>query len=291
MGVFDSVKAKITGAQKGLSDINSITGGVGDIVGTATKGTVDTVLNNSAVKNGLGLLNQANNLYQNVTGLIGAAKSFLNDPYQVVPNPLLGGYSRKEVQKLTDKAIKTAYAKNNLFLVRLQDPNYYFNNEAIDEDNNFLDLFAMGVSYNPIAITGDTVKLGLLHGDNIQQSERVEIRMTFFDDAVGSIKQYLMFKKNKMVSKDGTGIVPIDYAITITIIQLNQMAGAIDIGFGEKKKRIGFFSEDELIKQSLFKQTYHVRLSTLDIDLNKREDSLQELQVTFTEIDPFMRVE
>ena len=33
-----------------------------------------------------------------------------------------------------------------------------------------------------------------------------------------------------------------------------------------------------------------MRVSTLDIDLNKREDSLQELQVTLTEVDPFMSV-
>ena len=31
-----------------------------------------------------------------------------------------------------------------------------------------------------------------------------------------------------------------------------------------------------------------MRVGSLDIDLNKREDSLQELQVTFVEVDPFM---
>ena len=29
-----------------------------------------------------------------------------------------------------------------------------------------------------------------------------------------------------------------------------------------------------------------MRVGSLDIDLNKREDSLQELQVTFVEVDP-----
>jgi len=51
---------------------------------------------------------------------------------------------------------------------------------------------------------------------------------------------------------------------------------------------IGIFDEDTLIRDSYFKNEYLVRVGSLDIDLNKREDSLQELQVTFVEVDPFM---
>ena len=297
MGVFDTVKAKIAQGTGGLANGNAVLGKA-DAVGLgAVKSGVNTVLNNNAVEVGIGALNQATNLYQNVTGLIGAAKSFLADPYQVVPNPLLGGYSRKEVQSLTNKAIRTAYAKNNLFLVRLIDPNYptrsgktmFFPDDfdAADEPDRVWDLFAMGVSYNPIAITSDAVKLGMLQGDSIQQSERVEIRMTFFDNTIGTIRRYLLAKKRQMINRDGTANPPSNYFISLSIHHLDQTIGATKVG----NKLIGVFDEERLIRESYIKHEYIVRVSSLDIDLNKREDSLQELQVTFTEIDPFMIIE
>jgi hypothetical protein len=300
MGVFDSVKANIAKGSKGLSGglstVNNIIGDAGETATNALKEGADAVLGNSAVKTGLGVFNQVSNIYSNLKGLVGAAKSFLNDPYQVVPNPLLGGYSRQETQKLARLALSKAYAKNNLFLVRFFDKNWpnrrpkgsvsNFEDGLEKDHNTNIDLLAMNVSFNPIAITGDAVKLGLLQGDSIQQSERVEIRMTFFDVQDGSIKRFLAAKKAQMINKDGTANPPDSYTFEVLIIHLNQTAGTTKVG----GKLIGVFDEDTLIKQSYSKYRYLVRVSSLDIDLNKREDSLQELQVTFTEVDSFMTV-
>lgn len=291
MGVFDAAKAKVQSATGQVGNANSALGNAeGGALGAIGSG-VGKVLNNDYVKTGVGAFNQATGLMDNVKGLIGAAKSFLADPYQVVPNPLLGGYSRKETQKMAQLAMSKAYAKNNLFLVRLIDPNFPTRSKELksfpsdfeaDAQSKF-DLLAMSVSYNPVAITGDAVKLGMLQGDSIQQSERVEIRMTFLDFSNGTIKRYLIAKKNRMVNKDGTANTPSSYLILLTIHHLDQTIGTTKIG----KKTIGFFDEEKLLKGSQ-EQSYLVRVSSLDIDLNKREDSLQELQVTFTQIDQFM---
>jgi hypothetical protein len=292
MGVFDVVKAKVQGATGQVGKANSALGNAeGGALGAIGSG-LGKVLNNDYVKTGLGAFNQATGLMDNVKGLIGAAKSFLADPYQVVPNPLLGGYSRKETQKQAQLAFKTAYAKNNLFLVRLFDKNYpytktiTFNSEngLPDSARHLWDLLAMGVSFNPIAITGDAVKLGMLQGDSIQQSERVEVRMTLLDTAQGEIKRYLSAKKKQMINKDATANPPSDYVLEMLIIHIDQTIGRTKIG----GKYIGIYDELELLEKSYTKYRYQVRVSTLDIDLNKREDSLQELQVTFTEVDPFM---
>jgi hypothetical protein len=300
MGVFDVVKAKIAQSTGDMAYGNKLLGQADAIGQGALKTGLNAVLNNNSVEVGLGALNQVNNLYQNVTGLIGAAKSFLADPYQVVPNPLLGGYSRKETQKLAQIALSKAYAKNNLFLVRFFDKNFpnkkprgtVSDFEAGDKAvDSMINLLAMGVSYNPIAITGDSIKLGLLHGDAIQQSERVEIRMTFFDYSSGSLKRWLLDKKKQIVNADGTGNVPDQYGFFIEIIHIDQTTGATEVGFAEYKKRIGVFDEEKLIEGSYTKHKYFVRVASLDVDLNKREDNLQELQVTFTEIDPFMHPE
>jgi len=292
MGVFDTVKAKVQGATGQVGNANSALGNAeGGALG-AIGSSVGKVLNNDYVKTGLGAFNQATGLMDNVKGLIGAAKSFLADPYQVVPNPLLGGYSRKETKKLAQIAFKAAYAKNNLFLVRLFDKNYpytktiAFNSEngLPDSARHLWDLLAMGVSFNPIAITGDAVKLGMLQGDSIQQSERVEVRMTLLDTAQGDIKRYLSAKKKQMINKDATANPPSDYVLEMLIIHIDQTIGRTKIG----GKYIGVYDELELLEKSYTKHRYQVRVSNLDIDLNKREDSLQELQVTFTEVDPFM---
>jgi len=292
MGVFDAAKAKVQSATGQVGKANSALGNAeGGALGAIGSG-LGKVLNNDYVKTGLGAFNQATGLMDNVKGLIGAAKSLLADTYQVVPNPLLGGYSRKETQKQAQLAFKTAYAKNNLFLVRLFDKNYpytktiTFNSEngLPDSARHLWDLLAMGVSFNPIAITGDAVKLGMLQGDSIQQSERVEVRMTLLDTAQGDIKRYLSAKKKQMINKDATANPPSDYVLEILIIHLDQTIGRTKIG----GKYIGIYDELELLEKSYIKHRYQVRVSTLDIDLNKREDSLQELQVTFTEVDPFM---
>lgn len=292
MGIFDTIKAQVSGADKLNKTLGNAEGGA---LSAASSG-LNKVLNNDYVSTGLGAINQATGLYQNVKGLIGAVKSFLADPYQVVPNPLLGGYSRKETQKLAQIAFTKAYAKNNLFLVRFYDKNWpnrkpkgsisNFENGLEQGLDTVIDLLAMGVSFNPIAITGDAIKLGMLQGDSIQQSERVEIRMTFFDHTNGVIKRYLSAKKNQMINKDGTANAPDSYTFDVLIIHLNQTVGTTKVG----KKLIGVFDEDTLINKSYSKYKYKVRVSTLDIDLNKREDSLQELQVTLTEVDPFMSV-
>jgi len=292
MGIFDQVKAKVESAKSLNADIGNAESGA---LAQAKNG-LSSVLNNDYVSTGLGAINQATGLYQNIKGLIGSAKSFLRDPYQVVPNPLLGGYSRKETQKLAQIALSKAYAKNNLFLVRFYDKNWpnrkpkgsisNFENGLEQGLDTVIDLLAMGVSFNPIAITGDAIKLGMLQGDSIQQSERVEIRMTFFDHTNGVIKRYLSAKKNQMINKDGTANAPDSYTFDVLIIHLDQTVGTTKVG----KKLIGVFDEDTLINKSYSKYKYKVRVSTLDIDLNKREDSLQELQVTLTEVDPFMSV-
>lgn len=292
MGVFDVAKAKVQGATGQLYSANNALGQSEDGALSAASSGLGKVLNNDYVKTGLGAFNQATGLMDNVKGLIGAAKSFLADPYQVVPNPLLGGYSRKETQKQAQLAFKTAYAKNNLFLVRLFDKNYpytktiTFNSEngLPDSARHLWDLLAMGVSFNPIAITGDAVKLGMLQGDSIQQSERVEVRMTLLDTAQGDIKRYLSAKKKQMINKDATANPPSDYVLEMLIIHIDQTIGRTKIG----GKYIGVYDELELLEKNYTKHRYQVRVSTLDIDLNKREDSLQELQVTFTEVDPFM---
>lgn len=292
MGVFDVVKANAKSVTGGFDKVNSTLGKVeGGALNAASTG-LGKVLNNDYVKTGLGLFNQATSLMDNVKGLIGSAKSFLADPYQVVPNPLLGGYSRKETQKQAQLAFKTAYAKNNLFVVRLFDKNYPYtktitlNSEAglPDSARHLWDLLAIGVSFNPIAITGDAVKLGMLQGDSLQQSERVEVRMTLLDTAQGEIKRYLSAKKKQMISRDGTANPPKDYVLEMLIIHLDQTIGRTKIG----GKYIGIYDELELLEKSYTKHRYQVRVSSLDIDLNKREDSLQELQVTFTEVDSFM---
>lgn len=297
MSVFDYAKSKVAQGTNAAASARGVIGQVGEGASNIASSGLGAVLDNPIVKNGLNAVNQVQGLVSGVQGLISSARSFLADPYQVVPNPLLGGYSRQEVRKLANRAASTYYAKNNLFLVRFGDKNYplrkpkgvtnNFENGLPDEVRESWDLLAMGVSFTPIAITGDTVKLGMLQGDSIQQSERVEIRMTFFDNTIGTIKRYLSEKKKQMVNKDGTGNPPSSYVLDILIIHLDQSVGRTFIG----GKAIGVYNEDDLVDGSYTQHRYQVRVSNLEIDLNKREDSLQELQVTFTEVDPFMMLD
>jgi len=292
MGLFDSISASLGGrdavgaatrsAQKGIQVIGGSAEAYGVIsgaIGNRAARELGSAAGNAAsrlppeVRNAINTTSQVAEIIQQ-EGLAGLAAQVI-DPKRVsgassnrpkgdsslyldTATPLYGGISPKEAKSIQQEAIRTGRAKKNLFLVRVSSP---LMGDFSDEFN----LFCTDIEHGPVTLTGDKLKVGATVIDSATGTEVDEIRMTTMDDKKGTIRKWFSAHSDAVASADGTVGVPADYAITITVT--HSFVGDLG-GFRTK----GLF-----------------RPVSYEVSLSRREDALEEVQMTFTQLDTFMR--
>lgn len=173
-------------------------------------------------------------------------------------NPLYGGISPADAKRIHSQVISTGRAKKNLFLVRVSSP-------LQGDFSQQFNLFCVDVDHTPFNISGDKVKVGAAYIDAPSGSESDELRVTTLDDKQGTIKRWFEAHGAAVAARDGTVGLPAQYGITFTL----------EHAFvGES----GGFTGKGLY-----------RPVTYDVSLSRRDDALEEIQMTFTQIDTFMR--
>lgn len=177
------------------------------------------------------------------------------------PTALFGGISPLEAKQLHDKIRATRFARKNLFLLEVS-------SKLFPRDWKFdhFNLFATDVSYAPITISGEKVRVGSASVDIVDSSEPIEMRISTKDDEAGTIRRWFAAHAATAAGPDGTVGLPAEYAIRIrvvhSIISNERTGGYEDIG--------------------LF------RPANLEVDLSRRDDNLEEIQMTFSQLDTFM---
>ena len=172
-------------------------------------------------------------------------------------NMLYGGITPSEAKRIYQEAIDTGRAKKNLFLLKVQSA------LAGDFSHEF-NLFCTDIDRGPHEVSGAKVRAGAAQLDTLTQAEPVVLRITTMDDRAGTLKRWFEAHLEAMAARDGSFGVPADYAVTITI----QHAFVGDIG--------GYASRTLCRAQSY------------EVGLSRREDAMEELQMTFTQLDTFM---
>ena len=181
------------------------------------------------------------------------------EAYWGAPTPLFGGISPSEAKQIYDDMQANQFSKKNLFLIEVSSPI-----DGGGESQRF-NMFATDVEYAPFTVSADKKKIGGAVIDCAQGGEAVELRMTTLDDSQGSLKMWFASHYGEVSHSDGTMGVPADYAITIKIVHSvisDRQTGYTDIGL--------------------------YRVGNLDISKSRREDGLEELQMTFSQLDTFM---
>jgi len=178
------------------------------------------------------------------------------------PTPLFGGISPREARRIYDAMRGERFAKKNLWLLEVK--------SALTGDvwNERFNLFATELEYAPYIIAGDKARVGGAVVDTVQGAEPVELRLTTLDDATGSVKLWFAAHHSATAARDGSVGVPGDYAITFKIVHAS-ITRESNVGSHED---MGLF-----------------RPVNLDVNLSRREDGLQEVQMTFSQLDTFMR--
>lgn len=183
------------------------------------------------------------------------------------PTPLFGGITPTEARQIYQTMRDIRLSKKNLFLIEVSS---LAMGDWISERFN---LFATELDYAPLTISGDKRRVGGAVLDSVQSSDPVELRITTMDDQFGTIKRWYEFHHAKTVAQDGTVGVPSGkegYAIKFKIVHSFITRASAIPGTYES---IGWF-----------------RPSNLEISLSRRDDAMQEIQMTFSQLDTFIKM-
>jgi hypothetical protein len=180
------------------------------------------------------------------------------------PTPCFGGISPAEAKQIYDSIRNTPLAKKNLWLLEITSRlNYPLESQRFN-------LYATEIEFEPCIVVGDKQRVGGAVVDTITGNEAVEMRITTIDDKTGTFKHWFDAHKEAVAHRDGTVGLPNEYAITIKIAH-SYITRATAIAGGAYED-IGLFRP--------------VNRSTA---LSRREDGLEEVQMTFAQMDTFMR--
>ncbi len=181
--------------------------------------------------------------------------------YWGTPTPLFGGISPSEAKRIYEEFRNVELAKKNLFLIEVSSRLY-------GDFSRRFNLFTTEVDYAPLILSGEKRRVGAANVDAVQSSEAVELRITTLDDKEGSIKTWYAAHHAAAAARDGTVGVPGLYAIRFRIVHAFITQGSNQNGYED----IGWF-----------------RPANLETALSRREDGLEEVQMTFSQVDTFMR--
>ena len=179
--------------------------------------------------------------------------------YWGTPTRLFGGITPREAYDLWAESHAIPWAKKNLFLVEISSANGRF-----DQFN----LYVTQCEFSPTTLTGEYLPIGMTVADILKSSDPVELRITTMDDQYGTIRRWWQDRFNTSAPMDGTAGVPADYAVRFKIVHA-YITKASSRGRGYEE--IGLF-----------------RPQNLDVSLSRSEDAIEELTMTFAQIDPFM---
>ena len=184
----------------------------------------------------------------------------VSDSFSGTSIPLLGGITPAEARRRLADFHSRNLARKNLFLVEVSSE---LTGAGISDTFN---MFTTEIDYTPYAIAGDKAKIGGAVVDTVRGSEHVELRITTMDDAGGSIKRWFAAHQGAVAARDGTVGLPVDYAIKIEILHafIDQNAS----GYQDK----GWY-----------------RPERLEVSLSRRENAMSEVQMTFSQLDTFVR--
>lgn len=206
-------------------------------------------------------------------GLIGAGLDALFERFgingttlptgvQDKPSQLIGGITMAEARRRFEEHIDTVGdpAKKNLWCLRVRNIK---GGTPLD-----INLFAMDVSYAAFQVQGDAVPIGSGSFDNVTNSERREMRVTTMDDQAGTVKLWFAERHARMCHAEGTFGLPIDYVFRVDVLH-------------------AYIDEEVDGAARGWLDSYIMRPGSMDHDLSRREDGIQEVQMTFVQWDTF----
>lgn len=192
----------------------------------------------------------------------GASGIFSQAAFWGVSTPLFGGITPLKAKELYEEIRGENLAKRNLWLLEITSN---LKSGAFNIPSRF-NVFATGLEYSPFITEGDKAQVGAAKVDLVSGCGPVELSITTMDDQAGSLKRWFALHHAAATSSDGTVGEPGKYAIRIKIVHSFLEENS------EAYTDVGLF-----------------RTENLSASLSRREDDIEELQMSFSQLDTFMR--
>ena len=212
---------------------------------------------NQIAQNYLSKLGQLSPLVKFGTDLI---SSELTSRVEAGPHELSGGLTLDNYRQVMNEFQEIDLARKNLFMVNAV-------NVTSGTAPN-LNMFVIDYSASPFTVRGDPVLMGAGSFDNVTGIEAVRLTLTTLDDVGGSIKTWFKNLKYQMAPGDGTVGLPLDYLVRITITS-------------------AFADSDADNAEWAYVDSWVMRPESIQSEGSRRDDGMQELQLSFIQWDTF----
>lgn len=155
--------------------------------------------------------------------IVGAAESYLAEKFglaagfgniygePLVESQLLGGIGPEDVKEIVLQHALIPFAKKNLFFISTTDI-------TADKQALSVNMMATEVSYTAFTATGEPTRIGSGMYNKVINRELTEISITMLEDRLGSVKRWFHDRAERMLKRDGTVGLPIDYLFNVDII-------------------------------------------------------------------------
>jgi hypothetical protein len=181
--------------------------------------------------------------------------------------PLWGGLTKGEVIQAFNDHAMLAKAWKNLFHVEITEKKA--SQRAPNGVPTSLSLLAMDVTFTPITMPGEVTQFGGANMDHLTTTDRVEMQIVTMDDAVGTIKRWFDGKADQVAHSDGTFGLPADYLLKIKVSHMDPLNQVSDV--------------------FRFKNEFLMRPSGRAVELSRRDQALEEMQLSFVQFDSFLK--
>lgn len=207
-------------------------------------------------------------------------QAIFGTPFEDRPNELLGWLTPKQVSAIQELIRQAGPVRKNVFCIRISDPNpppmEMMGTAAGAGISGLFDLLAYDVSYSPTSITGDKVPLGSGAMDKVTGAEATDIQITTIDDEVGTLKRWFELKSGQVINRDGT-FNPVGlYTFDIEIVH------GLPFDHGTEPA----LTAEKIDK--VYSNKFRVRPVSIQFELSRRDQALQELQMTFAQVDTWL---
>ncbi|MGL4735679.1 MAG: hypothetical protein ACRCWB_11500 [Enterovibrio sp.] len=289
MGIYNNIKGNSKGSGL-LSEINSGIGGalgsvgagvtkvlgggaaakrLGDHVGSESAYLAERAINEILPHNARNAIDDAFMFGSNILHgdydaamgqFLGHGRRFEHGRFWNTKNPLYGGITPLAAKQLVAESLSVKRSKKNIYLIKVS-------SGLMGDFSHEFNLFCVDVDHAPMTISGDSQRIGGAFINVPTSCEPDEIRITTLDDERGTIKRWFEQHAAAAVSRDGTVGLPATYAITFDVIHsFNADSGAA------------------------FNTKAIYRAASYDLSLSRRDCALEEISMTFTQLDTFARV-
>lgn len=260
-GLFGALKSGLKG------EVGGVIGGV------VSKGLNNTEFGQAVIAGAAAKGISANDLSNQITGMatdyasgwidkgIDKAESFVRKQIRSFLDGRLNFKGIPEKDRYR-KFLSIKRARKNHFIMR-------FKSNLSGDISDTMDLFITDVELTPMNIVGEKQRVGGAFIDTPTGAEATELRITTLDDKAGTIKNWFEQQCAAVVARDGTFGLPKNYSISISVLHA--------FVNGEKD------ADSAFINKGLY------RAANYEVQLSRREQAMQEVVLTFTQIDSFMR--